>query len=287
MNKLKGFVNGIISSATFGMIPLFSLPVLGAGMMFTSVLSYRFLFATVFLAITLLIKKEDFRIEWRELGPLTLLAVFYIVSSVFLMWGYEYMSSGVATTIHFMYPVITTVIMMVFFHEKKSFWRIMAVIMAIVGVGFLSHTGTGAKLSAVGIIIVLTSSIGYALYLVAIGQMKSLKIKGMKLTFYVFLLSTIILWAGMLIFGKIQPIENGNMLINLLLLALIPTVVSNLTLVEAIKNIGSTLTSVLGAMEPVTAVLLGIAVFSEPFTLTIAIGIVLIVSAVSIIIVKK
>ena len=255
--------------------------------MFTSVLSYRFLFATVFLAITLLIKKEDFRIEWRELGPLTLLAVFYIVSSVFLMWGYEYMSSGVATTIHFMYPVITTVIMMVFFHEKKSFWRIMAVIMAIVGVGFLSHTGTGAKLSAVGIIIVLTSSIGYALYLVAIGQMKSLKIKGMKLTFYVFLLSTIILWAGMLIFGKIQPIENGNMLINLLLLALIPTVVSNLTLVEAIKNIGSTLTSVLGAMEPVTAVLLGIAVFSEPFTLTIAIGIVLIVSAVSIIIVKK
>ena len=287
MNKIKGFVNGIVSSATFGMIPLFSLPVLGAGMMFTSVLSYRFLFATVFLAITLLIKGESLKIDWKDLGRLLLLAVFYIVSSVFLMWGYDYMSSGVATTIHFMYPVITTVIMMVFFKEKKSFWRILAVIMAIVGVGFLSHTGTGVRLSAVGVLIVLVSSIGYALYLVAIGQMKKLKVKGMKLTFYVFLLSTIILWAGMLITGKIQPIQNGNMLINLLLLALIPTVVSNLTLVEAIKNIGSTLTSVLGAMEPVTAVLLGIVVFSEPFTLMIAIGIVLIVSAVSIIIVKK
>ena len=287
MNKIKGFVNGIISSATFGMIPLFSLPVLGAGMMFTSVLSYRFLFATVFLAITLLIKGESLKIDWNDLGRLLLLAVFYIVSSVFLMWGYDYMSSGVATTIHFMYPVITTVIMMVFFKEKKSFWRIMAVIMAIVGVGFLSHTGSGAQLSVVGVLIVLMSSIGYALYLVAIGQMKKLKVKGMKLTFYVFLLSTIILWAGMLITGNVQPIENGNMLINLLLLALIPTVVSNLTLVEAIKNIGSTLTSVLGAMEPVTAVLLGIVVFSEPFTLMIAIGIVLIVLAVSIIIVNK
>ena len=254
MNKIKGFVNGIVSSATFGMIPLFSLPVLGAGMMFTSVLSYRFLFATVFLAITLLIKGESLKIDWKDLGRLLLLAVFYIVSSVFLMWGYDYMSSGVATTIHFMYPVITTVIMMVFFKEKKSFWRILAVIMAIVGVGFLSHTGTGVRLSAVGVLIVLVSSIGYALYLVAIGQMKKLKVKGMKLTFYVFLLSTIIFWAGMLITGKIQPIQNGNMLINLLLLALIPTVVSNLTLVEAIKNIGSTLTSVLGAMEPVTAV---------------------------------
>ena len=287
MNKFKGFVNGIISSATFGMIPLFSLPVLGAGMMFTSVLSYRFLFATVFLAITLLIKGEGLKIDWSDMGRLLLLAVFYIVSSVFLMWGYDYMSSGVATTIHFMYPVITTVIMMVFFKEKKSFWRILAVVMAIVGVGFLSHTGTGTSLSVVGVLIVLMSSIGYALYLVAIGQMKKLKVKGMKLTFYVFLLSTIILWAGMLITGNVQPIENGNMLVNLLLLALIPTVVSNLTLVEAIKNIGSTLTSVLGAMEPVTAVLLGILVFSEPFTLSIAIGIVLIVSAVSIIIVKK
>ena len=287
MNKFKGFVNGIISSATFGMIPLFSLPVLGAGMMFSSVLSYRFLFATIFLAITLLIKGEGLKIDWSDMGRLLLLAVFYIVSSVFLMWGYDYMSSGVATTIHFMYPVITTVIMMVFFKEKKSFWRILAVVMAIVGVGFLSHTGTGTSLSVVGVLIVLMSSIGYALYLVAIGQMKKLKVKGMKLTFYVFLLSTIILWAGMLITGNVQPIENGNMLVNLLLLALIPTVVSNLTLVEAIKNIGSTLTSVLGAMEPVTAVLLGILVFSEPFTLSIAIGIVLIVSAVSIIIVKK
>ena len=72
-----------------------------------------------------------------------------------------------------------------------------------------------------------------------------------------------------------------------MLLAIIPTIVSNLTLIEAIKYIGATRTSVLGAMEPVTAVVVGIAVFGETFTVSIAIGIMLIVSAVTIIILKK
>ena len=288
MHKLSGFLYGIISSGSFGMIPLFALPILQSGMDFMSVIFYRFMLASFFLALTLLIKKQSFRISRKDFFPLLILAVFYIVSSVFLLWGYEFMASGIATTIHFMYPVITTLIMMFFFHEKKSAARIIAVLMAIAGVYFLSNTGDGGKgLSLIGVIVVLVSSIGYALYLVALGQLKSLEVKGIKLTFYVFFFSTIILAIGMLGTGSVQPVGGVGVFINLSLLALIPTVVSNLTLVEAIKRIGSTLTSVLGAMEPVTAVLLGIVVFSEAFTFSIGLGIFLIITAVSIIIIKR
>lgn len=287
MNKLNGFLYGIISSASFGLIPLFAIPAMQHGMDFMNVISYRFLFATISLAVLLKIRKVSFGIQKSDLPMLLLLSFFYIISSVFLLWGYKFMPSGVATTIHFMYPVVTTVIMMLFFREKNSVARSLAILMAIAGVYSLSYSDSKGETDLLGVVIVLISAVGYALYLVAVGQRKNQSLKGLKLTFYVFLFSTIILLAGMLSTGNMHPIPDYTTAGNLLLLAIIPTIVSNLTLIEAIKYIGATRTSVLGAMEPVTAVVVGIAVFGETFTVSIAIGIMLIVSAVTIIILKK
>ena len=287
MNKLNGFLYGIISSASVGLIPLFAIPAMQHGMDFMNVISYRFLFATISLAVLLKIRKVSFGIQKSDLPTLLLLSFFYIISSVFLLWGYKFMPSGVATTIHFMYPVVTTVIMMLFFREKNSVARSLAILMAIAGVYSLSYSDSKGETDLLGVVIVLISAVGYALYLVAVGQRKNQSLKGLKLTFYVFLFSTIILLAGMLSTGNMHPIPDYTTAGNLLLLAIIPTIVSNLTLIEAIKYIGATRTSVLGAMEPVTAVVVGIAVFGETFTVSIAIGIMLIVSAVTIIILKK
>lgn len=288
MNKLNGFLYGLLSSASFGLIPMFTIPVMREGMQFPSVLVYRFTIATVALGILLLIRKESFHITRHDLPRLLLLAVFYLSSSLFLIWGYEFMPSGIATTLHFMYPVLTTLIMMTVFHEKKSIWRMIAIALAVAGVYLLSVSGeSGQSMSLIGLIIVLLSALGYALYLVAVNQLNVRHLKGLKLTFYVFLFTSVFLVAGVGIQGGIQPISSGEMAINLILLAIIPTIVSNLALVQAIKHIGSTLTSVLGAMEPLTAVCVGILMFGEPLTLSIATGIILILSAVTIIIAKQ
>ena len=74
---------------------------------------------------------------------------------------------------------------------------------------------------------------------------------------------------------------------NLFLLALVPTVISNITLVVAVQHIGGTLTAVLGAVEPITAVGVGVLVFGEPFTPQLAFGILLIIIAVTLIILSK
>ena len=115
MNKVNGFLYGLLSSASFGLIPLFTIPAMHQGMQFWSILLYRFLFAMLALACILLLDKQSFRIRRKEILPLLLLAFLYDCSAVFLFWGYKFMSSGVATTIHFMYPVLTTLIMMIFF----------------------------------------------------------------------------------------------------------------------------------------------------------------------------
>lgn len=291
MNKLNGFLYGLLSSASFGLIPLFAIPVMQQGMDFWSVLCYRFLFAALALAGIVLLNRESFSIRRKEWLPLTGLAFLYVGSAVFLLWGYQYMASGVATTLHFMYPVMTTLIMMLFFGERKSPWRILAIVLATGGVFLLSQGEGGTSDEGAGLLaifIVLVSALCYALYLVSVSQLKSIEMKGLKMTFFVFLLGSIILCGGVSLFGQgITPIADGTQLGNLVMLALVPTVVSNLALVRAIKYIGSTLTSVLGAMEPVTAVGVGILIFGEAFTTSIALGIGLIIAAVTVIILKR
>ena len=287
MNKFNGFLYGLLSSASFGLIPLFTIPAMREGMHFESILLYRFLFACLALGCILLLDKQSFRISRKEIPSLSLLAFLYLMSAVFLFWGYKFMASGVATTIHFMYPVLTTLIMMIFFREKKSAWRFFAIALAVVGVPCLSYGDSSGGITAIGLFIVLLSALGYALYLVTVSQLKIGQMKGLRLTFYVFLFGTLFLLVGIGATTGIQAIPDWHTGGNLLLLALIPTVISNLALVQAVKSIGSTLTSVLGAMEPVTAVCVGIFMFGEPFTRSIGIGILLIISAVIVIILRR
>ena len=287
MNKLNGFLYGLLSSASFGLIPMFTIPAMQQGMQFESILLYRFAFATLALGVILLIDGQSFRINRRDIPSLLLLAFFYLISAVFLFWGYKFMASGIATTLHFMYPVLTTLIMLLFFREKKSIWRFMAIALAVAGVFFLSQGDDSGSITFIGIFIVLLSALGYALYLVTVSQLKVGQMKGLRLTFYVFLFGTLLLFIGIGTTGHTQPIPNLHTAGNLVMLAIIPTVISNLALVRAVKCIGSTLTSVLGAMEPVTAVCVGIFMFGEPFTNSVGLGIILIITAVTVIILKR
>ena len=146
------------------------------GCNFESILFYRFLFACLALGGILLVNGQSFRIKRQDIPSLFLLALLYLMSAVFLFWGYKFMASGVATTIHFMYPVLTTLIMMLFFKEKKSGWRIAAIASAVAGVYFLSggDTKTGS-FSFLGLFhLFFLSALGYALYLVTMSQLKKL-----------------------------------------------------------------------------------------------------------------
>lgn len=289
MNNLKGFAFGILTSATFGLIPLFTLPLMAKGMQFDSILFYRFLFAALALASIMAAKKESFHADKRDIPVLILLGFFYTASAMFLFWGYNFMSAGIATTLHFTYPVFVTLIMLLFFREKTSWITLMAIVLAICGVARLSIGEEEIRLSALGVFIVLLSALGYALYITTVnkflagGSTSRLKMGGRKLTFYVFVVSTALFAIKAGTNQGIQPIPDSMSFVNLI----VPTVISNITLVLAVHNIGGTLTAVLGAVEPITAVCVGILVFSEPFTPNLAVGIQLIIIAVTMIILSK
>lgn len=284
MGRFKGILYGMATSVTFGLIPLFTLPLIGKGMVYDSILFYRFLFASIALAAVMLIKKESFRIDMKDLPVFVLLSFFYTFSSLFLLCGYGYMGAGVATTLHFTYPVFVTLLMFLLFREKASWLTWVAIVLAVCGVALLSLPSSGMHADVKGIVIVLLSAVAYGSYIVGVNKSRVRNMNSRKLAFYVFVFTTLIFGIKNLLSGTLQLPPDPSSYGNLILLAVLPTVVSNITLVLAVQNIGGTLTSVLGALEPMTAVGIGALVFGEDFTLREGLGILLVLVAVTVII---
>ena len=284
---LKGTIAGLVAAICYGLIPLFTIPLkndeAAHQLSDCSIMFYRFALATVIIAVLMLITRRSFKITRGELVTLTYLAFLSDGSALFLIDGYNYLSSGVATTIHFMYPVVTTIMMMVFYNEARKGSTLLAVLLAVVGVGVLSWQSNG-ETSLHGVIIELISACCYAFYLIRVNRSRVRNMDGMKLTFYVMGIGALIFGAEALRQDEFQMITTSVQASHLLLLGIVCTVVTNLCLVMAVQRIGSTMTAVLGALEPLTAVALGCLLMGEDITLNVVLGICLIIPSVIIII---
>ncbi|MDR2009100.1 MAG: DMT family transporter [Bacteroidales bacterium] len=284
MKSIKGIIFALISSGTFGLIPLFSIPMMRNGVGVPTILFYRFLLSAVIMGIICLISGKKFNISKKEAGISFVLTLFYASTALGLFISYLYIPSGVATTIHFLYPVVVTLIMTIFFKEKKTVKAFIAAGLSLVGVGFLTWSGD-TMLNPKGILIVLAIVVTYALYIVGINKSGVEKVDSRILTFYILLFSAFIFGAFAFSTTGIDKITGASDWINLLLLAFIPTVISNLTLVLAIKYAGSTITSILGSMEPLVAVIVGVVFFKEDFSFWGIIGLVIIIVSVMLVVV--
>lgn len=270
-----------ISSATYGMNPLFSLPLYADGMGVDSVLFFRYLFAVPMVALMVKSRGRSFAIEKGELLPLLMVGVFFVLSSITLFRSYLYMDSGIASTILFVYPVMVALIMSVFFKEKISLQTWLCIALALGGIGLLYKAPSGAVLSTAGILFVLGSALAYTLYIITINKTILKDVPSVKVTFYVILLGFFV-FGGMVLFGEgLQTPTKWWLWLDLLAFALFPTVISMYCATKAIVYIGSTATAILGALEPLTAVFFGVALFGETLSGRNVAGLLLIIISVT------
>ncbi len=282
-NKIKGYLFAAISAVTYGMNPLFALPLYDAGMDLFSVLFFRYLIAIPILAVMLKIRRRDFSIEKKDIMPLIILGILFALSSITLFSSYHHMDAGIASTILFVYPIIVALIMFIFFKEKISSKTIACIAVALVGIALLCKSGEGAVVSTKGILFVLGSALSYSIYIVMVNKSRIKKMATIKVTLYVLAVGWIIFALRALASGVLTtpPAEKWWLWANIIALSVFPTVISLICTTEAIQYIGSTPTAILGVLEPVTAVFFGIVVFNEVMTTRIAIGLILVITSVT------
>lgn len=286
MRNFKGIIYAIVSSATFGLIPLFSIPLMQAGMASPTILFYRMLIAALMMGAVTLVTRRNLRISSRDAAVLILLAVMYAATSLGLLRSYEYIPSGVATTVNFLYPLVVTIVMTLFFRERSSVWIVVAVFISLVGVALLAWGDTGPSDPSRGLAFAGATVVTYAVYIIGVMKSRAARLDSLVVAFYVLTFSAAMFLAYALATSGVGVVHNWSNWRNLLLLALLPTVLSNFTLVRAIQRIGPTMTSILGSMEPLTAVLVGVVHFGEEFDLDAAAGLILVITAVIIVILQ-
>lgn len=282
--KAKGYILGSIAAASYGMNPLFALPLYKAGMDPDSVLFFRYLFAIPLLGIMIKARGRSFKIQRKETFPLIIMGLLVPLSSLTLFLSYNYMAAGIASTLLFVYPIMVALIMAMVFKEKLALQTIVCMLLALGGIGLLYKSEDGSTLSLIGTLLVFASSLSYAIYIVGINQTSLKNVATLKVTFYVLLFGLSLFVARLLYSGVLNTPDQWYLWANLLALAVFPTAISFLCTTGAIQYIGSTPTAILGALEPVTAIFFGIAVFGESLTVRESFGLVMIIVAVTFVI---
>lgn len=282
--KAKGYLLGAVAAATYGMNPLFALPLYKEGMDTDSVLFFRYLFAIPLLGVMLKARGRNFRLQRREIVPLLLLGLLVALSSLALFLSYNYMDAGIASTLLFIYPIFVALIMAVAFRERLSPQSALCVLLALCGIGLLFKGSDGATLNLTGTLLVMVSALAYAVYIVGVNRPALKSVATLKVTFYVLLFGLSLFLVRLDFGGAVTLPGKWYLWGNLFALALFPTAISFLCTTSAIQYIGSTPTAILGALEPVTAVFFGVTIFGESLTPRIGCGILLIILAVSLIV---
>lgn len=258
---------------------------------------------------------ESFKVSRGELSTLTALGLMFVISSLTLYCSFLYMDSGVACSLLFVYPVMTAVLMAMLYGEKITKATAAAIALSLVGV-LLLYKGDGETvLSTVGVLLVMVSALSYALYIIVANRASApeselgtghsklskyiplphrvtihrLDMSAMKLSFYVLIVCAV----SMVLFSftsaerHLMPLVTGREWGYSLMLAIVPTVFSLVSMGIAVRIIGSTPTAIMGALEPLTAVVIGLTVFHEALTVNLVAGILLILTAVITIILSK
>ena len=290
---LNGLFYAAISSASFGFSPLFSIALLALGLNNFDILSYRWLTAAAVLILYSQVKKKSLKLlSFDEIWKVILLSALRALTSITLLIGYANIASGIASTINFMYPVIVTLCMMLFFGEKVSWVNILGVITAVLGV-YLMASADGLQVEGgntkLGLICSIISAFSFAAYYICLQKTKADKIESTKFTSWMSLFSAFYFFAGSLIFDgqMVRFVTEGRLWLYILGLGLWATMISNFAGVKAVRRIGPTLTSILGALQPLTAVLLGILFLGEHIGSKTIVGIILILVAVIVIVVHQ
>ena len=281
-----GLAAGMSAGVSYGLNPLFAKSLLENGVDVYSMLFLRYAIAAVLMGLWMAIKRESFSLKRKQIPWVTMLGLLFAGSSIGLFESYRFIPAGLSTTLVYLYPAFTAIIM-AFAGVRPSLKTCLAIAATLAGVLMISFPGNGMTLKAAGLVLAILSALSYAVYLVLVNNVRSIEdLPPHTITFYA-------LASGTCLFGLILGMHGTSVTENIsgvaswadiVGLAVFPTMISMLSLAIATRNIGATRTAILGVFEPITAILIGVFVFGEVLTVQIAAGILVCILAMTLIV---
>ncbi len=264
MSRTKGILFTILAASSFGLIPLFAKIAYANGFNPYTFTLYRSLFASIEIFIFIKIKNIKYRVEKEQYITLFKVSlVGYSLMMLTLSISYNYMSTGLATTIHFIYPVVVLLASILFYKEKINKYIIIALVLSLIGMYFLVAFDSSGSISIVGVLLALFSGVFYAYYVLQVAYGNIKKIDSYVIAFYVSLFNTYNILIMTIIMGKLDFSYTYKGLLSTVLVALVCNLIGMVSFQKGLKIISATTATILSTFEPITSLIVGVLVFKE------------------------
>ncbi len=288
MNRTKGVLLTILAASSFGFIPLFAKIAYANGFNPYTFTLFRSLFASIELFILLKIRKINYTLEKEQYITLFKTSLIgYSLAILTLSLSYNYMSTGLATIIHFIYPVAVMVGSTFFFNEKIDNRIIFSLILSLTGMYFLVGFGSLESTSIIGVLLSLFSGIFYAYYVIIVAHGNIRKINSFVLIFYISLFNSCILFVISIFMGKLESNFAFKGIVSTILVALVANLIGMVSFKAGLKIISATTAAILSTFEPITSLILGMLVFKEVLSWNHIVGSILIITSVTLVAFRK
>lgn len=266
----KGYIYTALSAIIFGLMPLLTKIIIARGTTSLTIPFFRVFYVTIVLFLVLKIKKIDFHLEKRDLLSVMLTSIFGSgLTIIILNESYNYVDTGIATSLHFLYPLFVAILCCFFYGEKIKKKQIISLSFALVGIICFMSKGNG---SLFGYFLAIASGLTYAFYLVKMDKTGLVKMNAFKLSFYLALFTTIEIFTMNLfmqdVVFKMDALSYGLLLV----LALSSSFLATVLLQKGVLLLGSTRASFICLLEPVTSMIVGILFLGEALTLNKGLG---------------
>ncbi|WP_270499883.1 DMT family transporter [Holdemanella porci] len=266
----KGYIYTALSAIIFGLMPLLTKIIIARGATSLTIAFFRVFYVTIVLFFVLKIKKIDLHLEKRDLLSVILTSIFGSgITIIILNESYNYVDTGIATSLHFLYPLFVAILCCFFYGEKIKKKQIISLSFALVGIICFMSKGNG---SLFGYFLAIASGLTYAYYLVKMDKTGLVKMNALKLSFYLALFTTIEIFTMNLFMQDIVFKMDVLSYVLLLVLALSSSFLATVLLQKGVLLLGSTRASFICLLEPVTSMVVGILWLNEAFTLNKGLG---------------
>lgn len=266
----KGYIYTALSAIIFGLMPLLTKIIIARGATSLTIPFFRVFYVTIVLFFVLKIKKIDLHLEKRDLLSAILTSIFGSgLTIIILNESYNHVDTGIATSLHFLYPLFVAILCCFFYGEKIKKKQILSLSFALVGIICFMSKGNG---SLFGYFLAIASGLTYAFYLVKMDKSGLVKMNALKLSFYLALFTTIEIFTMNLfmqdVVFKMDALSYGLLLV----LALSSSFLATVLLQKGVLLLGSTRASFICLLEPVTSMIVGILWLNEAFTFNKGLG---------------
>lgn len=273
-NSLKGIGFTSAAGIIFGAFPIFTTLFVRYGGNVDTFNLYGFLITVAFLAVYIALTRRSFAVPRQMILPLVLAGAANVITRILLTYSYQYLDVGIATTLHFLYPLFAALAGALFFREKLPFYKWIAFVVASAGVSLFATGFGGGEL--LGIILALTSAVCFALYMLITEKTGLTEMDPVVFVFYVSLVSALGCVGMNLVSGTLVAAIPFKALVVLIVCAIVNNVVGFACQQQGVGHLGAAMAALFSLFEPVFSCIFGALFLQQAMSGRSVLGIVII-----------